>query len=305
MRSTRTTAEVSALVEDNLSLVHHVVFQVAVQFPRHVERAELVNAGVIGLLEAARRYDGTRGVPFKHFASRRIRGAIIDGVRAADWAPRSVRRLARRLDVVEQQLAGRLGRPPNLAETAREMDMDPEALHALRDSIFRSVVLAFEHVVTDVGEDELTLVDVLADDAREPGAEMENRELKAYLRQAVVHLPERHRLVVVGYFVEDRSSEDLARFLGVTESRISQMRTEALAMMRSGIEAQYAVSDTAAPDTEPSGEPVGLVGRRRAAYARRIGEGTTLEDRLGERDDPDSPEGFAAEIERLLGTAPA
>lgn len=305
MRPTRTTAEVSALVEDNLALVHHVVFQVAVQFPRHVERGELVNAGVIGLVEAASRYDRTRGVPFNRFASQRIRGAIIDAVRAADWAPRSVRRLARRLDAVEQQLAGRLGRPPNLRETAREMDMDPEDLHALRDRIFRSVVLAFEHVVSDVGEDELTLVEVLADEGREPGAELENRELKAYLRQAVVHLPDRHRLVVVGYFVEERSSEELAQFLGVTESRVSQMRSEALGMMRRGIEAQYAGPGSTGPRIEAPARSAGLVGRRRAAYARRIGEGSRLADRLGEREDPDSPEGFVAEIERLLGMASA
>ena len=107
----RTQAEVTALVEEHLALVNHVVFQVAVHFPRHVDRDELARAGALGLVEAAKRYDESRGVPFNRFAAQRIRGAIIDGVRAADWAPRSVRALARRLDQVEQNLASRLFRP--------------------------------------------------------------------------------------------------------------------------------------------------------------------------------------------------
>lgn len=291
----RSEAEISKLVEDNLQLVNHVVFQAAVHFPRHVDRNELINAGAIGLVEAAKRYEDARGVPFHRFAAQRIRGAIIDAVRAADWAPRSVRKLARRLDAAEQSLASELGRPPSLGETARELDMSPEDLHALRDRIFRSVVLAFEHVVSTDEDDELTLVEVLADDGPEPDDELEQRELKAYLREAVAHLPERHRLIVVGYFIQDRTSADLARFLGVTESRISQMRSEALAMLRRGIEAQY---------EGPAGaEPEGLVDRRRAAYAQRITDTSDMGDRICERSDPDSDDAFCEEIDRLLELA--
>ena len=86
-----TEAELNARIEANLPLVKHVVFQVAVHFPRHVDRDELARAGALGLVEAARRYDESRGVPFDRFAAQRIRGAILDAVRAADWAPRSVR----------------------------------------------------------------------------------------------------------------------------------------------------------------------------------------------------------------------
>ena len=288
----RSEAEISRLVEENLSLVNHVVFQVAVHFPRHVDRNELINAGAIGLVEAAKRYDEERGVPFNRFAAQRIRGAIIDAVRSADWAPRSVRKLARRLDAAEQALAGRLGRPPSLGETAGELDMTPEELHALRDRIFRSVVLAFEHVVGDSEDDELTLVDVLADDGREPDAELEERELKSYLREAVAHLPERHRLIVIGYFIQERTSADLARFLGVTESRVSQMRSEALAMLKRGIEAQYEGTTT--------DEPQGLVERRRVAYAQRIEATSQPQERISERNDPDSDDAFCEEIDRLL-----
>ncbi|MFV0316170.1 MAG: sigma-70 family RNA polymerase sigma factor [Microthrixaceae bacterium] len=283
--------EATALVESHLPLVNHVVFQVAVNFPRHVDRDELVNAGAIGLVEAAKRFDESRGVPFNRFAAQRIRGAIIDAVRSADWAPRSVRTLARRLDAVEQRLAGDLGRLPSIGETAAELGMSTDEVHALRDRIFRSVVLAFEHVVSDEEDEELTLIDMLADDGREPDAELEDRELKAYLREAVAQLPERHRLIVVGYFIQERTSEDLARFLGVTESRISQMRTEALGMLKRGIEAQYSVH------TE---EPNGLIERRRADYARRICESSQVADRIEARIDPDSDDQLCAEIDRLV-----
>jgi RNA polymerase sigma factor for flagellar operon FliA len=289
----RRPQEISRLIEEHLPLVNHVVFQVAVHFPRHVDRNELIHAGALGLVEAAKRYDDARGVPFNRFAAQRIRGAIIDAVRAADWAPRSVRMLARRLDQVEQRLAVQLGRVPGLGETAQALGMTAEELHNLRDRIFRSVVLAFEYVVTETDDEELTLVDVLADARPEPAAELEDRELKAYLREAVAMLPERHRLIVLGYFVQDRTSEELARFLGVTESRISQMRTEALAMLRRGIEAQYAPGPQVA-------EPVGLVERRRAAYAERIRSASDWPERLTERPDPESDEAFVAEVERLV-----
>jgi RNA polymerase sigma factor for flagellar operon FliA len=280
-------------VEEHLPLVNHVVFQVAVHFPRHVDRNELIHAGALGLVEAAKRYDDSRGVPFNRFAAQRIRGAIIDAVRAADWAPRSVRMLARRLDQVEQRLAVQLGRVPNLGETAQALGMTQDELHNLRDRIFRSVVLAFEYVVTETDDEELTLVDVLADPHPEPAAELEDRELKAYLREAVAMLPERHRLIVLGYFVEGRTSDELARFLGVTESRISQMRTEALAMLRRGIEAQYVPAERVP-------EPDGLVERRRAAYADRIRTASEWPERLSERADPDSDDAFLAEVERLV-----
>src|SRR3954469_6812287 len=245
----RDEAALHALIEQHLPLVRHVVFQVAVHFPRHVDREELATAGALGLVEAARRFDESRGVPFDRFAAQRIRGAILDAVRAADWAPRSVRTLARKLEGVGQRLATELGRVPSSAEMAKALDMTPAELARLQERLFRSVVLALEHEVSDATEDDLTLVDVLSDrSAVEPLEELEGRELHAYLRDAVQLLPERHRLVIVGYFLEGRTSQELARFLGVTESRVSQLRSEALQMLKEGIEAQYTGSATADPE---------------------------------------------------------
>lgn len=274
MGETKTeTQDLSRLIEEHLPLVKHIVFQVAVHFPRHVDRDDLARAGALGLVEAARRYDDARGVPFDRFAAQRIRGAILDAVRAADWAPRSVRTLARRLESVEQRLATELGRVPSSAEMAEALDMTRDELSRFQDRMFRSVVLALEHEVSDDSDEDLTLVDVLRDRSTlEPLEELESRELHAYLRDAVELLPERQRLVIVGYFLEGRTSQDLARFLGVTESRVSQLRSEALAMLKEGIEAQYA--------TTPEPECKGRVARRKASYAAAIDEASAWQSRL-------------------------
>jgi len=267
--------EMNAMIEANLPLVKHIVLQVAVHFPRHVEREELARAGALGLVEAARRYDETRGVPFDRFAAQRIRGAILDAVRAADWAPRSVRTLARKLEATEQRMASRLGRVPTTEEMAEALSMDTKELARLRDRMFRSVVLALEHEVSDDVDDDLTLVDVLVDHAAiEPSEELETRELHAYLRDAIALLPERQRLVIIGYFLEGRTSQDLARFLGVTESRISQIRSEAIQMLKDGIEAQYLGEGLERP------EPRGRSARRKAAYVDAIGDRSDWHDRM-------------------------
>jgi RNA polymerase sigma factor FliA len=270
--------ELSRLIEQHLPLVKHIVFQVAVHFPRHVDRDELARAGALGLVEAARRFDASRGVPFDRFAAQRIRGAILDAVRAADWAPRSVRTLARKLESVEQRLATELGRVPSPREMATALGMTSEELSRLQDRLFRSVVLALEHEVNEDSEEDLTLVDVLSDRSTlEPLAELESRELYAYLRDAVSLLPERQRFVIVGYFLEGRSSQELARFLGVTESRVSQLRSEALRMLKEGIEAQY--SGHAVEEDSPAG--AGRVARRKAMYDAAIADASAWKNRLG------------------------
>ncbi len=264
-------------VDEYLPLVEQIVVQVAVNFPRHVDRGELVRAGVLGLVEAAHRYDDSRGVPFDRFAALRIRGAILDAVRSADWAPRSVRAMSRRIDAAEQDLANRLSRTPSVDELAAAAGTTVVELQSLRDRVFRSVVLTLDYR-SGSDEPDMSLGDMLFDRTQpEPDEELEARELLAYLRDAVQLLPERHRLVIVGYFLDGRTSDDLATLLGVTESRVSQLRSEALVMLREGIEAQYG----AAPDpTEMSSR----VARRKTAYAAAINATTRWQDRLTRED---------------------
>jgi RNA polymerase sigma factor for flagellar operon FliA len=262
-------------IENYLPLVEQIVVQVAVNFPRHVDRGELVRAGVLGLVEAGARFDAERGVPFDKFAARRIRGAILDAVRAADWAPRSVRARSRTADSTAQRLASELGRTPTTAELAEALGTSVGDLMNLRDRVFRSVVLALDHQVGGTTPDDASLVEVIHDRTMmEPEEELEAREMRAYLRDAVGLLPERHRFVVVGYFLEGRTSEEIASTLGVTESRVSQLRSEALQMLREGIEAQYS-------DEEAAVAPkAGRVARRKAGFAAAISARSAWRDRL-------------------------
>ena len=255
-----------ALVEEHVVLVRHIVLQVAVNFPRHVDRQELAGIGLLGLVDAARNFDPTMGVSFQRFASPRVRGAILDAVRRADWAPRSVRNGARQMEALTQQLATRLKRPPTRAELAEAMGVDPEQLAVLERRIYEALVLTLDEAVTGEDGEDITLGQALADrEDGDPSLALEARELYTYLRDSVALLPERHRTVIVGHFFDGRSHEELANELGVTPSRISQLRAEALERIREGIEAQYVGTARVA-----CGERRGRVARRKAGYAEAI-----------------------------------
>ncbi|MGB8650447.1 MAG: sigma-70 family RNA polymerase sigma factor [Mycobacteriales bacterium] len=240
MNVTPLTDEARSLVEIHLPLVRHVLAGVAAHYPRHADREELAQAAALGLVEAAARYDASRGVPFDRWAALRIRGAIVDAVRALDFAPRMLRSAARDAETARADLEGRLGRTPTLEETAQHMGVPAAELAALQGKVHRSLVLSLDAPHGEQDGDPLTLGSGLIDEVQlQPVEVLEQRERARYVRDALGCLPERLQQVVVGYFLEGRSSAELAAELGVTESRVSQMRTEALGLMRAGIESQY------------------------------------------------------------------
>lgn len=231
--------EVAALVERGLEVVPRVVASLAAQFPRHVERAELIRAGALGVVEAAWRFDPARGVPFERFAAHRIRGAVLDAVRSEDWAPRSVRSAARRIELVEQSLTARHGRPPTIDELAAESGTTVEQVAKVRSALAASRIGRLDHRRDPDGSapgEVIEPVDTSQPDALEI---LERTELLAYLREAIDALPRRQRQVILGQFVEGRSTEQLATELGVTRSRISQLRTDALHELRRTISGRY------------------------------------------------------------------
>jgi RNA polymerase sigma factor for flagellar operon FliA len=240
--------EFAELIEEHLPLVRHIVFQVSVRYPQHVDREELARAGVLGLVQAARRFDADKGVPFARFAAQRIRGAILDSVRSMDWAPRSLRRSARTLETATANLAGDLGRAPTSAETAAALGMTVNELADLQEQLSRSVVLTLDMALAETGDDEeITLGSTAADAADGAEEQLETRELHAYLHDAVVLLPERLRFVISGYFFEGLTSEEIATALGVSVSRVSQLRSDAFALLRDGLTAQFPASVPSEP----------------------------------------------------------
>lgn len=261
------------LVRDHLPLVHHVVADVIARVPRHVPRDELVSAALLGLVQAARSYDPGRGVTFDRYARRRMQGALLDDLRSRDWASRGVRAQARRMRAAADELTVVLGRAPSAAEAAARLGVSTQEASRLADDVHRATVLNYDSVFRD-SEDSEALVAPEGD----PGSVMLERERRAYLVDAVAALPDRLRTVVVGCFFEERPMADIAAELGVTESRVSQIKSEALALLREGMESQLEPDSGTGALSEK-----GRVARRKAAYFAAVAAGSTFRDRLGAR----------------------
>jgi len=230
------------------------------RLPGHVHTDDLVSAGMSALFGAATSFDPQFGVPFARFAARRIRGALLDELRSADWATRSLRARVRNRNAAHELLAGRLGRTPSSDELAQEMGSSRAELVRIEADLHQSVVLRFDHLATDSGADA-----VLPSTCSTPEAVIVERERQSYLRDAVHSLPERLQKVVLGCFFDDRPMRELADELGVTESRISQLRAEALKMLRDGMNSQLA------PDLLPKSLTGVAAGRRETFYATIAG----------------------------------
>ncbi len=250
-----------ALVRAHLSLVHYAVADLASRIPRHVSRDDLVSAGMAGLAQAARSFDPERGIVFARFAATRIRGALIDELRSRDWASRSVRAKARSMAAVSEQLTADLGRAPTHKELAGAMGVEPDSISSLAHDVHRAVVLNFDALPLEGHAEEVLLV---ADGT--PDDDLLDQERRAYMVAAVAHLPERLRRVVVGYFFEDLPMQVLAEELGVTDSRISQMRAEALSLLKDGINSQLD------PDLVDQATVTPRIARKHAAYHAAIAE---------------------------------
>lgn len=218
-----------ALVESHIPLVGHLVRELMNRLPSHVNRDDLVSAGMLALVLSARSFDPERGVPFARFAAFRIRGALTDQLRTMDWASRAVRGKAREVESVRNTLAARLGRTPDKSEIASVMGVTVEDLDHVDADVQRASVLSLQGLTTD---DDAGL---LPSTNEGPEGLLVRREQIGYLRDAVAELPERLRTVVEQYFFAERKMADIAAELGVTESRVSQLRSEALAFLRDGM----------------------------------------------------------------------
>jgi RNA polymerase sigma factor for flagellar operon FliA len=257
------------LVRQTLPLVGHIVRDMASRVPGHVAREDLMSAGLMALAQAAQAYDPTRGVKFSSYAATRIRGAIVDELRSLDWASRSVRRRARQVDEARNTLAVTLGRVATDAEVAGAIGIGTSELAAHQDDLSRASVMSLD------GFESGTADDLLPAGGPTPLDVLEDRERLAYLHDAVEQLPERLRTVVRGYFFAERPMAEIAAELGVTDSRISQLRAEAVALLRGAL--------TASLDTElreAPGKPAGCATRRKEAYYANVAAHRSFASRL-------------------------
>jgi RNA polymerase sigma factor FliA len=222
---------VDELVRQCLPLVGHLVREVTSRAPAHVNRDELVSAAMFALATSAKSFDPTLGAPFARFAAIRMRGALIDELRSMDWASRTVRGKAREVDATRSRLTQALHRTPSSQEIAQAMGVSTDELSTIAADAHRASVVSLQSMSPEEGDEVLP--------ARTDGPEsvLLRREQLGYLRDAIAELPDRLRLVVEQYFFGQRKMADIAAELGVTESRISQLRSQALAMLRDGMQA--------------------------------------------------------------------
>ena len=257
------------LIRGHMALVGHLVREMLTRIPNHIHRDDLTSAGLHALVTAARGWDSSRGIPFHRFATTRIRGAILDELRSLDWATRSVRSKARTTDQTRQQLAIALGRTPSNEELAQALGTTTTELSQTDNDVQRATVLSLQGFTTTSPDDLVT--------ERTPGPEdmLLRREQIGYLHHAIASLPERLQTVITEYFLKERPMADIADELGVTESRVSQLRAEALALLKDGMNTHLD------PDLAPNPEnPDSITARRRAAYYATIAGNTNLHSRL-------------------------
>jgi RNA polymerase sigma factor FliA len=215
-------------------LVKYVASRVATGLPASVDQADLVSYGMFGLIDALQKFEPGRGNKFETYAIPRIRGAIIDELRAMDWVPRSVRFKQREIEKALTDLESMLKRQPTDAELAERLGMSLRELHEVITQISFVSVLALDETVSvgaDRGE-KVSLVDTLADKGFDPSTGVESQETRSLLAAAINELSEREKIVVTLYYFEGLTLAEIGEILGVTESRVCQIHTKAVGVLR-------------------------------------------------------------------------
>ena len=224
-------SERDALVMAHVDLVKSMASRLGRRLPTQVELSELVSVGVLGLIDAASRYRPSLGVPFDAFARRRIHGAMLDALRGLDWVPRSVRKLQRDVDEAITRLRHSLGREPEEQEIATALGVSIEEYDEMLDEV-RSADLAVIRRAGGQSEAGGMLEVAIAPESG-PYAQLERHELRRRLAEALGRIPERERHILALYYEQELTLSEIGRVIGVGESRVSQLRTQAIARLRS------------------------------------------------------------------------
>ncbi|HEV2261678.1 MAG TPA: FliA/WhiG family RNA polymerase sigma factor [Candidatus Rubrimentiphilum sp.] len=220
------------LIHKYLHLVKYVAGKISVGLPANVELNDLINDGILGLIDAIEKFDDTRGVKFETYAITRINGSIIDALRALDWVPRNVRQRAREIERVYQQLEAQLGREPHDTEVAERMGISLDEYNALLQRVRGTSLLSLEEPLPSDKGYTIALADTLKDSESDITASVEERDIRRALIEAVEDLPPQERVVVSLHYFEGQALKDIKDRLGVSESRVSQIHAQAVIHLR-------------------------------------------------------------------------
>ncbi len=220
-------------------LVKYVAGRLSANLPQTVDTADLISYGIFGLIDAIEKFNPERGIKFETYAIARIKGAIIDELRAMDWVPRSVRARAREIENAYINLENQLKRVPNDAEVASELGISVKDLQDIFTKLSYATVTSFEELWPAGDKDDKTDVFGMIEDeqAEDPVAMFESEEIKHILAHAIDKLPEREKLVIGLYYYEGLTLKEIGEVLGVTESRVSQLHTKSVLRLRARLHA--------------------------------------------------------------------
>ncbi|GAA0518905.1 RNA polymerase sigma factor [Saccharopolyspora subtropica] len=219
-------------------LVKYVAGRVGTGLPSHVEVSDLIQSGIFGLVDAIEKFEPERGLKFETYAMQRIRGAILDDLRAQDWVPRSVRSRARDVERALERLEAKLQRTATDAELAAELDLSVDELRDLFAQLQMTSVIALDDLI-GAGTAQASLAETLPDErAEDPVAALVDRDSRRQLAEAVERLSERDRVVVTLYYFENLTLAEIGKVLGVTESRVCQLHTRAVLRLRAKLTEQ-------------------------------------------------------------------
>lgn len=224
------------LVTEHVGLVKATAHRLAQRLPSQVEVSDLISIGVLGLIDAAGRYQPSLGVPFDAYARRRVHGAMLDALRELDWAPRSLRKTRRDLDLAIARLRHELRREPTEDEIASAMNLTPAAYQRTLEQL-RTLELGAARPIDDQGQDGTSLLDLCFDPADGPEVRLQRAQLREHLARAIRQLPERERHILTMYYQEEMTLAEIGCVIGVGESRVSQLRSQALARLRTLLQA--------------------------------------------------------------------
>ena len=234
-RRSRDQALRDRLILTYAPLVKYVAGRLGSGLPAHVDEGDLVSYGLLGLIAAIERYDPDRDVKFETYAIARIKGSILDELRAMDWVPRSVRSRAREIERAMTELESKLGRAPNDDEIAVKVGITTGELENSLTDISRSSIAALDELwtVSGSGGDSIALIDTIEDtQGPEPQSAFAQTEMREAIADAISRLPEREKLVITLYYYEDLTLREIGEVLGVTESRVSQLHTKAILRLK-------------------------------------------------------------------------
>jgi len=223
-------------IHQYLHLVKYVAGRIYVNLPSNVDINDLINDGILGLIDAIEKYDGTRAVKFETYAITRINGAILDGLRSLDWVPRTVRQRAREVERAQERLERELGRDPTETELATDLHVTLRELDRMRQRFKGNAMLSLEEPLPNTGEHELYLGDTLEDSESDVTRGLERDELHAEILRAVDSLPAPERTVIRRYYFKGDTLKAIKEELGVSESRVSQIHAQAVTRLRQALQ---------------------------------------------------------------------